>query len=150
MKKRDVTREYRRDGRAPIPKEPRTSYTMSRIRGKNTKPEMTLRRALWKCGLRGYRLHRKELPGRPDIVFISKRVAIFVNGCFWHRCPFCKPSMPKTNIEFWSTKFSRNVERDRGNIAELETLGWNVVTIWACQIEEDLNKCIKRIREGFQ
>lgn len=140
-------KEYVRDGRAPIPKDEKTSRIMSAIKGKNTKPELLLRKALWNKGIRGYRLHWKKAPGKPDIAFPSKKIAIFVNGCFWHRCPICKPHMPKSNIEYWTEKFNKNVTRDKLKKDELETLGWTVLIIWECEIKKDLNTQVKKIKK---
>lgn len=106
---------------------------MSRVRGKNTSPEMRVRRAAHALGLR-FRLHRKDLPGKPDLVFPKHRVAMFVHGCFWHRHPGCsKASTPKSRTEFWQDKFDANVARDARVQTELEALGWRVVTIWECE-----------------
>lgn len=136
---------YIRDGRAPIPESEKTSRAMSANRGKNTGPEIALRKALWEQGVRGYRVHFKGLPGRPDLVFIKRRLAIMVNGCFWHRCPHCRPSVPKTNVEFWENKFGRNVERDARVIEELKALGWGSMVIWECEIKDDLEGTVRRI-----
>ena len=106
-------RKYVRDGRAPIPKSEVTSRVMSSNKAKDTKPEMILRKKLWSSGLRGYRLHLKEVPGRPDIAFPKRKLAIFVHGCFWHRCPHCNLPLPKSNREFWKNKFQRNIQRDK-------------------------------------
>lgn len=103
----------------------------------DTKPEMLVRQRLRAAGLTGYRLQWKKAPGRPDIAFPGRKVAIFVNGCFWHRCPHCHPSTPKRNTEFWEAKFSRNVERDARALAELEELGWTAITVWECQLKRD-------------
>ena len=106
---------------------------MSRVRGRDTAPEMRVRRAAHAKGLR-YRLHRGDLPGRPDMVFPGRRVAVFVHGCFWHRHPNCtKASTPKSNLAFWEEKFARNVERDRRVRSELESDGWTVLTVWECE-----------------
>lgn len=105
---------------------------MSRVRGKDTTPEIRVRRAAHAMGLR-FRLHRKDLPGRPDLVFSKHRVALFVHGCFWHRHPGCaKASTPKSRTEFWQGKFDTNVARDSRVAKELEALGWRVLTIWEC------------------
>ena len=114
---------------------------MSRVKGKNTTPEMRVRRAAHASGLR-FRLHRKDLPGKPDLVFPKFRVAMFVHGCFWHRHNACsKASMPKSRTEFWRDKFDANVSRDARVEAELEALGWRVVTIWECETKlNDLNE----------
>ena len=103
------------------------SLCMSRIRGKNTKPEIALRTALWSLGLR-YRLHY-PVPGRPDVVFPGQRVAVFVDGCFWHGCPEHSVK-PKTNSAFWEDKLKKNGERDRKNEFELSELGWKFVRFW--------------------
>ncbi|OZY47731.1 very short patch repair endonuclease [Pseudomonas lundensis] len=113
------------------------SKMMSAIRGKNTVPEMVVRRFLHARGYR-YRLHRKDLPGTPDLVLTRLKVCIFVHGCFWHRHPGCAlATSPKTRPEFWSEKFQKNVERDLANIEALKTAGWNVLIIWECQLKKD-------------
>jgi DNA mismatch endonuclease, patch repair protein len=106
---------------------------MSRIRGKDTNPEMVVRRLLHSLGYR-YRLHVRDLPGRPDIVLPKHRVVIFVHGCFWHmhKCRFGRV-VPKTNAEFWQTKRSGNTERDRRNARQLRKVGWTVLTVWECE-----------------
>lgn len=116
---------------------------MSRVRGKDTTPELRVRRAAHSVGLR-FRLHRKDLPGSPDMVFPRHKVAMFVHGCFWHRHPGCtKASNPKTRAEFWQDKFRSNVTRDERVAAELEKLGWRVVTIWECETKSaDLKRRI--------
>ncbi len=110
------------------------SENMSRIRGKNTKPEMTVRRALWKTGLR-YRLHDKRLPGSPDLVFPGKRIVVFVHGCFWHCHEGCRNfRIPKTRTEWWSAKLARNKARDTNVCAQLEAMGWAAIVIWECEV----------------
>ena len=108
------------------------SYNMSRIRGRDTKPELVVRRMLHAAGFR-FRLHRRDLPGTPDIVLRRHRAVVFVNGCFWHwhGCPLCR--LPATRTEFWQTKLLRNVERDAGNIAALRQ-NWRVCTVWECAV----------------
>lgn len=138
--------KYIRDGRSPIPTSNVTSKVMSANRAKNTKPEISLRKALWSVGLRGYRVHLKNLIGRPDVVFPIRKLAIFVNGCFWHRCPHCQPHEPKSNKAFWLTKFHENQARDLRKSRQLQSLGWSVVTIWECEIKNQLNNCINRIQ----
>ena len=101
----------------------------------NTKPELLVRARLRAAGLGGYRLQWK-VPGRPDVAWPGKKTALFINGCFWHRCPRCKPRMPKSNVEYWVVKFQRNVERDERSVAELEALGWKVHVIWECQLKK--------------
>lgn len=142
-----MEREYLRDGRAPIPKSETTSRIMSAIRAKNTKPEMQLRKALWEAGIRGYRLHWKKVPGRPDISFPGKKVAVFVNGCFWHRCPHCELGLPKSHSKFWKEKFEKNVARDDRKIKELKIAGWRTLTIWESELNEGVNSQVKQIKQ---
>ena len=139
-------KKYIRDGRAPVPKKESTSRVMSANKAKNTKPELLLRRALFHNGLRGYRLHWKKAPGRPDIAYPRKKIAIFVNGCYWHRCPHCNPSFPKSNVEFWTNKFEKNKERDERKKQELEEAGWKVLVCWECKVKEDVETCIHQIQ----
>lgn len=111
---------------------------MSAIKGRDTKPEILLRKLLHSLGYR-FRIQRKDLPGRPDIVLPRYKTAIFVNGCFWHRHEGCKyASTPSTNSDFWEKKFAANVERDARNYAALKALGWHVVIIWECEVKEIL------------
>ena len=117
---------------------------MSQVRGKNTKPEKIVRSIIRKLGFR-YRLHYKKLPGKPDLVFPSRKEVIFVHGCYWHRHTCRKgKSIPATNTEFWEQKLERNKERDKENRKELYKLGWDVLTIWECQIKNH-EKLINRI-----
>jgi DNA mismatch endonuclease, patch repair protein len=109
------------------------SWNMSRIRGKDTKPEVRVRSALHRMGYR-FRLHSRNLPGKPDIVLPKHATVVFVHGCFWHRHPGCRFAYtPKSRIEFWQAKFDRNVERHREVEEQLEELGWSVVVIWECE-----------------
>ncbi|MEZ4755264.1 MAG: very short patch repair endonuclease [Flavobacteriales bacterium] len=128
---------YQRDGRAPVPTDPRTSATMSRIRAKNTGPELMLRKALRTLGHSGYRLHVARLPARPDIAFVGRKVAVLVHGCFWHGCPYCRPTRPKSHQRFWSAKLKANQARDARKQRALETLGWTVLVCWECRIKAD-------------
>lgn len=106
---------------------------MSRVAGKNTSPEMRVRKAAHAMGLR-YALHKKGLPGTPDVAFVSRKVALYVHGCFWHRHEGCRlASVPKSNEEFWRAKFERNVTRDRRVQSELEAKGWRTAVIWECE-----------------
>lgn len=112
------------------------SRIMAQVKSKNTKPEMTVRRLVHGLGYR-YRLHRSDLPGRPDLVFPSRRKVIFVNGCFWHNHTNCaKVRIPKTNRDYWITKITRNSERDARNFTLLEESGWQTDTIWECQLND--------------
>lgn len=123
---------------------------MSANRAKNSKPELLLRKALWHAGLRGYRLHYKEVPGRPDISYVGKKVAIFVHGCFWHRCPKCAYTLPKTNSKFWQAKFERNVARDQQKEELLQSMGWEVLTVWECELKTASTKVANRLREEIR
>ncbi len=110
------------------------SERMSRIRSRDTRPELTLRTALHRAGLR-YRLGGAGLAGKPDIVLPRYRAVVFVHGCFWHRHPGCKvASSPKSNSEFWIAKFDRNVTRDQRVASELQTRGWRVIVVWECEL----------------
>ena len=112
----------------------RRSRMMSGIKGKDTVPEILVRRAAHALGLR-FRLHVRDLPGRPDLVLARWRTVVFVNGCFWHRHPGCKRAgKPKSNRAFWNRKFKENVRRDRSNYAQLEKLGWRVIVLWQCEV----------------
>ncbi len=116
----------------------RRSEIMSRIRGANTKPEMTVRRLVHSMGYR-YRLHRSDLPGKPDLVFAKRRKVIFVHGCFWHQhgAPECKlTSVPKSNQEYWLPKLRENKQRDEQSCAQLAATGWSVLVIWECQLKD--------------
>ena len=109
---------------------------MARVKGKNTKPELIVRQVLHRQGYR-FRLHRRDLAGRPDIVLPKYRPVIFVHGCFWHRHSGCaKASTPKTRVEFWQDKFDTNVARDIRNAKNLTMAGWQVLTIWECETKD--------------
>ena len=109
---------------------------MRRVKGRDTGPELKVRRLLWRAGYR-YRLHRKDLPGRPDIVLAGRRAAVFVHGCFWHGhdCPR-GARQPKANAEYWTAKIGRNVERDARVQAELAAGGWRPVVVWECELKD--------------
>lgn len=123
------------------------SAVMRRVKGRDTKPELKLRKLLTRMGLR-YRLHRKDLPGSPDVAFIGKKTAIFVHGCFWHGHD-CKRGAraPKTNAAYWSAKIARNRERDAKAVAALEAMGWRAVVVWECELKDEaaLDKAGRRI-----
>ncbi len=122
--------------RAPAASSAAVRKSMQGNKGKNTKPELLVRQRLREAGLTGYRIHWNKVPGKPDVAWPGKRVALFVQGCFWHRCPHCKPPMPKSHIEYWVVKFDRNVERDERTLRELEDVGWRVHVIWECQLKK--------------
>lgn len=106
-------------------------------KGKDTGPELLLRKALWAAGIRGYRLHRRVEGVRPDLVFGEAKVAVFVHGCFWHRCPHCRPPQPTRHRKFWTDKFDRNRIRDRQKVKLLRRAHWQVVTVWECRLRRD-------------
>ena len=119
---------------------------MAGIRGRDTKPELAVRRAVYRLGFR-YRLHVRNLPGTPDLVFPRRRAVLFVHGCFWHRHTGCRLAYePKSNVEFWRLKFARNVARDATATSQLADMGWEVLTIWECEVREtaDLSVVLER------
>lgn len=116
--------------------DPARSAVMRAVRSRDTKPEMTVRRAAHALGLR-FRLHRKDLPGSPDLVFPSRKTAVFVHGCFWHGHDCARGArLPKTNADYWRAKIARNVARDARARGELEALGWRALTIWECELKD--------------
>jgi|TARA_Y100001970_G_scaffold51336_1_gene64975 DNA mismatch endonuclease (patch repair protein) len=119
---------------------------MSSNKAKNTKPELKLRKALYADGIRGYRLNWKKVPGKPDIAFPGRKIGIFINGCYWHRCPYCELSLPKTNTDFWKKKFEKNIKRDKKKEKELLDLGWTVLVFWECKIKTNIKDCINKIK----
>lgn len=127
------------------------SFNMSRIRGKDTAPEILVRKFLFSKGFR-YRLNVNELPGKPDIVLKKYNTIIFVNGCFWHGHEGCKYFvLPKTRTEWWTSKISETQKRDYTNIEQLEKIGWNIIVIWECQLKTDkenrLQKLVKELKK---
>lgn len=122
------------------------SQIMARVRSRNTQPEMEVRRALHRAGYR-FRLHRSDLPGKPDLVFPQYRIALFVHGCFWHRHGCKRTTMPATNREFWSKKFCRTLERDQRALRELEEVGWTTNVIWECQLDTGIASLVKMLSE---
>jgi DNA mismatch endonuclease (patch repair protein) len=126
------------------------SLNMSKIRSKNTLPEIRIRKALWHMGYR-YRLHYKQLPGKPDIVMTKQKIVIFVHGCFWHRHKNCiEASRPKTNSDYWETKINRNIERDKKNQKEIKKLGYKIIIIWECFVKKDMEENIKLLRKLYK
>ncbi len=132
-------------GPPPPPSSPAVSKTMRANRAKETGLEIALRRALRKSGLGGYRKNWKRVPGTPDIAYPGHRVAIFVHGCFWHRCPRCNFPLPRSHRDFWMRKFTRNEERDRRKIKVLAGMGWRVLVFWECEVSKDSSACAARV-----
>jgi DNA mismatch endonuclease, patch repair protein len=121
------------------------SQVMRQVRGKDTKPELQVRRLLHRLGFR-FRLHRDDLPGKPDIVLPKWRAVIFVHGCFWHQHPGCpRAARPTSNVEFWNKKLDRNVARDTENFEQLQQAGWRVYVAWECRVgQDDFEKELRR------
>lgn len=120
------------------------SYCMSRIRAKDTQPEITFRKLISGIGIRGYRLHYR-LPGKPDIVFPKRKIAIFIDGCFWHKCPKCFPVL-STRKKYWVNKIQSNIDRDIRINKELKKAGWRVIRVWEHETVKDLSRCLKQIK----
>jgi len=123
-------------------------FNMSRIRAKNTKPEVKLRKLLYDQGIKGYRIHHNLL-GKPDIVFTKKKIAIFIDGCFWHKCPVCFQE-PETRKEFWMKKIGSNVERDLKNTQKLQEEGWIVLRFWEHEIRKTPDDVVQKILQFLQ
>lgn len=122
------------------------SHVMSRIRARNTRPELYVRKAVWSRGFR-YRLHVRRLPGVPDLVFAKYRISLFVHGCFWHQHGCKKSRRPSSNRDYWEKKLDGNINRDMQNQARLRQLGWNVITIWECRLKQDTEKFVSLLEE---
>ena len=123
-------------------------FNMSRIKGKNTNPEIIIRKLLYSHGIKGYRIHY-DLPGKPDIVFVKKRLAIFIDGCFWHKCPIDFKE-PESRKEFWMRKINANVVRDKKVNTALESLGWFVLRFWEHDVTKNPEEIIEEIRDKLQ
>ena len=135
-------------GANPPPTSPTVTNVMRANKARNTKPEIALRKALVAAGITGYRLHWRKVPGRPDIAFPRLKLAVFVYGCYWHRCERCRLPLPKSNTSFWSLKFDLNKERDHRKRVELEKVGWEVIDVWECEIKDSLDDCVVRVRDA--
>lgn len=137
-KNKEVTRETAQQ---------RVSRLMKANKSTGTKPELLLRKAVWAAGVRGYRLHQKGVPGRPDVSFSGKKLAVFVHGCFWHQCPHCegKKAYPRSNQEFWRAKFAENAARDARVQLELQQNDWRYIVLWECEVRQDSKACAVRV-----
>jgi len=133
----------------PAASSPSVAAAMRGNRAKDTGPELTLRSALWRAGLKGFRKHVGGLPGRPDIIYGKRQTAIFVHGCFWHSCPRCKIRNPRTNSSYWREKLRRNKIRDRIILREIRRLGWRPLRFWECEIRASLNVCLAKVRRSL-
>lgn len=141
---------YKRDKRSPEPKNSTVSKVMSSIKSVNSKPELLLRKNLFNMGLRGYRKNYKELPGKPDIVYTKQKLAIFINGCYWHGCEICGWSPPKHNTEFWIDKINKNRQRDIAKKEKLESLGYTVMTVWEHEIKKNIKEVLFKIYNALR
>jgi DNA mismatch endonuclease (patch repair protein) len=123
------------------------SRNMSRIRSRDTSPELTVRRALHRSGLR-FRLHRRDLPGKPDLVFPARRACVFIHGCFWHGCPKCVDGTRrvKSNEAYWGPKIASNRARDARHLAALREAGWTVLVVWECEVKDRVRKIAAEIQ----
>ena len=122
-------------------------HSMRGNRARDTSPELALRSALRASQVTGYRVASPSVLGRPDVAFTRWKLAVFVHGCFWHRCPKCSLDLPKANRPFWRRKFELNAERDERKRRQLEASGWEVLEIWECEVNRDAVGCAQRVRE---
>jgi DNA mismatch endonuclease (patch repair protein) len=118
-------------------------------RSKNTRPEVALEHALQAAGIRSFQKGDGSLPGTPDFSFPLNKVAIFLHGCFWHRCPYCKPNFPDSNKDYWSAKFKHNIRRDKKTRAKLKSASWRTLVIWECVLRKDQAGVIRRIKRAL-
>ena len=126
-----------------------THKSMQGNKRRDTKPEVLVRRMLREMGFPGYRCDWRKAPGRPDVAFVGRKLAIEIRGCFWHRCPTCSLSVPKKNLDYWEAKFARNVERDEQNLAALEEAGWKVLVLWEHQLKKKELPATRRLLYEF-
>src|SRR2546425_2781297 len=143
-------RRQRPLGPPPPPTSPATSRSMKSNRGRDTGPELRLRKALWNEGLRGFRKNFRGAPGRPDIAYPSARVAVMVYGDFWHRCPRHRLPLPKAHRDFWRRKFALSKRRDSRKRAALHREGWIVVEVWECEVREALFECVAKVASAVR
>ena len=136
-----------RDPRIPRPTSPSVTRVMRANRAGDTTPELLLRGALRKAGVKGYRKNWPRVPGRPDIAFPAAKLAVFVHGCFWHGCPRCNLPLPKSNQFYWQKHLRENQDRDKRKIVGLEAIGWRVIVRWECEIREDVDRSATFIRK---
>ena len=132
--------------RSPAASSPAVRASMRGNRIAQSRPETTLQQALVRLGLTHFAVH-SPLPGTPDIAFKEEKVAVFVHGCYWHRCPYCSPHFPVSNQYYWAAKFTRNKARDRAVRKELRTMDWVVVTVWECKVLKNPVRQARRVRE---
>ena len=138
-----------------LPKPPVSSSSAIRASMKankstDTAAERRLAAFLNLRGITDYVSNDREIPGSPDFSFRKEKVAVFVNGCYWHRCPYCKPNFPKSNQDYWSVKFERNRLRDRRNKKELRSMGWMPIVVWECKLAKNVSRVVSRIRKALE
>ena len=131
------------DSKVPPATNANVSKSMRANKGKGTGPELIVRKMMRDIGYPGYRLNWKKVPGHPDIAYPGKKIAIFVNGCFWHHCPKCDLPLPKSHSDFWQQKINRNIERDSRKTQQLIDLGWTVIAIWECELKDSQTLYLK-------
>ena len=125
------------------------SDIMRRVHSRDTSPELALRRALWAANLKGYRVSPPSVPGKPDVAYIGKQIAVFVDGCFWHGCPKCY-RRPSSNEAYWDAKVARNRQRDKMCTARLRRAGWSVLRCWEHDVAADVDKCVRKVQRTMQ
>ena len=127
-----------------------TQASMKGNRSRGTSPEFKLLDALNSRGLTGYTVNEPSVPGTPDVVFPQEKVAVFVHGCYWHRCPYCRPNFPKSNLDYWTAKFERNRRRDAENRSELRAMGWKPLVVWECILSKNPRRVAARIQHRLE
>ena len=127
-----------------------TQVSMKGNRSKGTLPEVKLAIILDSKGLTGYTANDSDMPGTPDFVFPLEKVAVFVNGCYWHRCPYCRPNFPKSNLDYWTAKFQRNRRRDTENRSDLRGMGWRPIVVWECVLRKNPVRVGTRIQRKLE
>ena len=132
--------------KAPVSSDAAVRASMKGNRAKGTSAETRLADILLSRGLSGFVANHSDLPGSPDFSFRQERVAVFVNGCYWHRCPYCKPNFPKSNRDYWEAKFHRNIVRDKQNRSDLREMGWKPVVVWECKLAKHPSRITRRIQ----
>ena len=130
---------------ADIVSQTQRSHIMSRVRSRDTAPELQVRRTVWAAGYR-YRLHVRNLPGAPDLTFPRYRLAVFVHGCFWHQHGCRRSKRPSSNRDYWNRKLDSNIDRDARNLAELEAMDWTAATVWECSLASDVGWLLNLLR----
>ncbi len=130
---------------SPAASSPATRASMKGNKSVNTKPEWKLTKMLGDAGITGFVINHQELPGTPDVAFMDAKISLFMHGCFWHRCPYCKPHFPESNKQYWEVKFARNKLRDIQVRKELRQMRWKPIVIWECQLIKNPRRVLSRI-----